>query len=975
LNIRIGALRGKIEGTFQGIISSLTEHRARTIEGARVISDSLEDLFRIFGYPSEVQKSRDRFFHEGKDAITELESLRQRRFSQSVDGSVGSTIAQLLEVYMSSLEAESLREAEKCVIEVFDRGIQLSEKELTKRVFKAESIDSAATTVMRETQEFINAKTSVALADAKFSFEILRLNHAKMDLSAGRVVRWISIGCKVTNMLGGIAATLGSLALANAWNPFGWAAGVASGVAAVGALVGLVFGFAGKKTASAAERKRLEARASGLSDLRESVRQTYAEIKSTVRKTLQESAQETLASLCKPLLLQAYTLIREKQVCDELIRAAETMSTNAKGRSPNSHSSASETDSHPAQGQEAALLLGEDWLGTPSDIEIKKAQDIWNAARPQFEALHANQERLLARFVHNVSEYDVQNWISHVHRFLEKDRFEPKLLADVCRIRNTSIPQISLMGDYNAGKTSFLRRLFFENRLQIPESLRVAGVPTTRSAESYDWGHLRFVDTPGFQSRNRRDTAVALQAAADSIGIFVFFLPNLLLGDDSALRKLLEGDPEAGVTSKRDRIVFVINRIDELGCDPLVSPKGFIALLHRKRIELSQALKSRLGVSVNPDEIICLSSDPFQSLFSGKTQELESDSRCWDGFAELVPALEKVSQKLEAKGNLIGHVDGILARLQRARARLSEVAHQKERELQDIEIGSFGRSLRSLENLRNAMSSELRTKIQLRLAELATNILKASNRQELMNRWQAIEDLSSDAELVSILNAWSIDTENQLEQWINQTGDELNRIFETQKWRNSTFRIHTQMECPAAEHGGRESLRTTIKVLKTTAGAATRETVLVVGKAIKFKFRPWQAVKIARFGAKATVVLAVVGNVLDVLTEIQEQRESREVERKRLKLRTELEILGESFVSKILDGDEEQPGLNPQLNEIQEKLKAERAQSETRCQKLRGQSFAISRKLKMYDELIRQGSRLLESRAEDFIDEKERRVG
>ena len=136
-------------------------------------------------------------------------------------------------------------------------------------------------------------------------------------------------------------------------------------------------------------------------------------------------------------------------------------------------------------------------------------------------------------------------WLAQVARELgdEPDLREP--LAELRRLAAEPRVRVVLCGDYNAGKSSLIKRLLVESGEVVPHKPARRCGPTTSSARTYEWEGALLVDTPGFQGE-RRDAGVAAHAAiADAAVVLYLFHVNLVIGD--------EGDLEAVLLATRAR--------------------------------------------------------------------------------------------------------------------------------------------------------------------------------------------------------------------------------------------------------------------------------------------------------------------------------------------------------------------------------------------------------------------------------------
>ena len=148
-----------------------------------------------------------------------------------------------------------------------------------------------------------------------------------------------------------------------------------------------------------------------------------------------------------------------------------------------------------------------------------------------------------------------------------------------------------MVGDYSAGKTSFIKRLLVDAGSPIPETLEVGANPTTDTPREYDWDGITLIDNPGFQSTDAAHGEKALRALSDASVVLYLFQPNLIIGDDDYVTTVVRGCKDRGVLPRQQHTFFVVNRSDELGVDPADDADAYRQLVERKKAELSLALR------------------------------------------------------------------------------------------------------------------------------------------------------------------------------------------------------------------------------------------------------------------------------------------------------------------------------------------------------------------------------------------------
>jgi len=258
--------------------------------------------------------------------------------------------------------------------------------------------------------------------------------------------------------------------------------------------------------------------------------------------------------------------------------------------------------------------LGEDWIADP--VGLTQAEGTAKGVRTTaydpgfFDRLFDGLKGIFEQVTEGLTPGSGGRWLDGALERCAGDPVALQALAELQEIAADGRPRIHLVGDYNAGKSSFIKRLLLDAGSEVPPSLEIRANPTTDRAREYDWDGVRLIDSPGFQSGEATHTEHALQIFPDASAVIYLFQPNLVLGDDSHLIKVLQGSRELGLVPKKERTFFVVNRSDELGIDPETDPKAYSQLAGRKKTELSLALGAR-GVQVDPGAVFCMASDPF----------------------------------------------------------------------------------------------------------------------------------------------------------------------------------------------------------------------------------------------------------------------------------------------------------------------------------------------------------------------------
>lgn len=206
----------------------------------------------------------------------------------------------------------------------------------------------------------------------------------------------------------------------------------------------------------------------------------------------------------------------------------------------------------------------------------------------------------------------------------------------------------AVVGPYDSGKSSILRRLAIDNGVTPPAWLSVSAREETFSSNSLALLGMEFIDTPGLGALSTEHASITRDAVerADAI---ILVLPPQLIGDTPELREILAGSmfhPD-GWSWPPGAVLYVISKFDEAGVDPDDDLEAFQELAERKRAELNE-LTLRDGFP-SPGRIHVVAPDPY-GLVGDASNATPADfepGRGWDGMDVLQAALERMPSRAD----------------------------------------------------------------------------------------------------------------------------------------------------------------------------------------------------------------------------------------------------------------------------------------------------------------------------------------
>lgn len=216
-------------------------------------------------------------------------------------------------------------------------------------------------------------------------------------------------------------------------------------------------------------------------------------------------------------------------------------------------------------------------------------------------------------------------------------------------------PVAAIFGAYDAGKSSLLKRLLFEDGASIPDDLTVSGRRETFSVDEADGATWTYRDSPGLAGGNSEHELKALDSL-DLADMLIWLLPPQLVTsrkdtfDAIATGARFAVGPEHVAAS----LMAVISRIDEAGIDAATNPEGFASLCARKQREFASLLAT-IGAVQPRWGTLPVSADPYQGVENAAPDaSIYAMGEGWDGVSELRAALENAANHADELRTLAG---------------------------------------------------------------------------------------------------------------------------------------------------------------------------------------------------------------------------------------------------------------------------------------------------------------------------------
>jgi molybdopterin-guanine dinucleotide biosynthesis protein len=442
-------------------------------------------------------------------------------------------------------------------------------------------------------------------------------------------------------------------------------------------------------------------------------------------------------------------------------------------------------------------------------------------------------------------------------------------------------PVFAVLGDYNSGKSSLVHRIMVDGGRRPDTAFDTRALPATTAASRYRFPGFDLLDTPGLQSGRDEHDATALEAVTEAALVLVVVNVNLLVGNTSPLEELLCGTEMTA--AKGGRIVFLINRCDELGADPLTAPDHFLKLQSDKR-EALRAAFAACRADVELDRIHCLSGDPFGLVGGVATAEpMDFDEhRLWDGVAALTSALFGLSDEQLADAASSAALDAAVTALKRHRHALHQVLTDGEKALSSLEslIAGLRDAIRDAVVVEGSLREDARRMVD-RHAVPAKSAVADLDRENAQKLKDIVESWWKTPQFEADLDRYRDDAARRLAEW---HGEHLPTIGS--EMRAAELEVTPELAAEFQAQGtawyeevaaGLGSIAEAVAPLAQALGK--RDAYYAVLKQFNYKFKPWGAVKGSAKVARAGLVLGAIASVVDIAgmaTDAQKAGQHRE---------------------------------------------------------------------------------------------------
>ncbi len=484
------------------------------------------------------------------------------------------------------------------------------------------------------------------------------------------------------------------------------------------------------------------------------------------------------------------------------------------------------------------------------------------------------------------------------------------------------------VGQYSAGKSTILTMLTGRSDIKIGEGI------TTQKVTQYDWNGIEVIDTPGIDTKLRPDHDALSYEAIASADLLVYVITNELFDPNLGARfrtVAVEKD-------KAGEMILVVNKMNRT-----------VGGNTREQQEIIKGGDGLVNVikPYSPENlhISFLDSESYVNALKESDPEIAEEYRKRSGYDEFIENLngfireKNISSKLTtALYQLDKQIDGALEQVK---------GEQKDIDVKALEE-NYRQQLHLLVDSRDDVRQEVASLFMDATSEIKNLGLQAADAIcEGCNEKEIEETLSDNVSRAqTIIEEVQDKAVSLLEKKLNDLNLAFVNLEDSEFSKGLKARLESRHEglpdnvkkvlsygSSAVKNAGSLVIKNAYNVksvgglrFSTFSGSNVHSIVKEAGKAIGYKFKPWQALKITRGVTVAAQVLSIFGVVLNIglqiAEDVQAEKNRKIMENNRVSIRGQfheaadgLEKFGRNFIKDVIDGN-----INPSIYEVKEKI-------------------------------------------------------
>ncbi|MYD62978.1 MAG: GTPase [Gemmatimonadetes bacterium] len=484
------------------------------------------------------------------------------------------------------------------------------------------------------------------------------------------------------------------------------------------------------------------------------------------------------------------------------------------------------------------------------------------------------------------------------------DAEEPIKVFDEEWNRERNILSVAFIGQYNAGKSTIISALTERYDITID-----ADIATNKTTE-YDWKGIKLIDTPGLWTERKEHDQITEDALRQA-DLLIFTLTYMLF-DKATVDHFKELAFKEGYQNK---ILLLINKINDEAGDA------------DNRIE---AYGDSIDIALKPHDARTFTQcyidarDYLDGIDEGD-QELIDESR-FNAFIEalnlFVERQGKMGQLETPVHILKAHIDLALQRLKHAKGeiavypeilnRITRQVNNSRRQLRSQVHVIIAELVASIARQGSQMAADVGTE-DANVSEAESNKAIAEAREHATKEIsQAIEEAMSDLQgevkeicTSDLTNAYFFsDFTHEEVSSPNLSDTEVATLH--RQWQSlSKIAEGVGVELAKLAQGPNAVGKGGLLAAGQVRGAPLQKIVLSAGKAFGMKFKPWQAVNVAKNIGNAAKFVGPANQVISVLFDIwqiqKEEEQSKLLSEAKLKVMAQFNEIGQKLKSEFED--------------------------------------------------------------------------
>ncbi|KKD38714.1 GTPase [Limnoraphis robusta] len=487
----------------------------------------------------------------------------------------------------------------------------------------------------------------------------------------------------------------------------------------------------------------------------------------------------------------------------------------------------------------------------------------------------------------------------------ELTEIRKKLREELKTYREQGAIGVAFVGQYSAGKSTIISALTGKRDIKIDADI------ATDKTSTYNWNGIQVLDTPGLFTE-RQDHDEITYDAIKKADLLVFCLTYMLF-DSVTVENFKKLAYEKGY---RWKMMLVINKMsDEAGEEE--------QKIANYRHSLAEALKP---YSLDEFPVCFIDAKDYCEGVDEKDDFLMEISR----FQTFIDSLNEFVNKRAALAKFDTPVRIALSCLEEAQLIFTRNSTNDSAFLEILNrLSRVVRKERSrirtkVQNIGLKMSSEISKEGYVLASAVGSEDIEILNKQAEINVQKHYEKAETD--LQSVINAAAEDIRQEVEQVFES---DLVKAFVTCLDKNqnvSAQNVKPGMNVEAIKSqinflgdiGTKAGVNITSSATRgflgtagqqgflrsmDVVGSGLHQTVLGVGKFVGFKFKPWQAVGIAKNLGNAAKflgpVMAIVSVGLDVMQALKESEQEQKMAECRQEITSEFQKIGKDLEAQI----------------------------------------------------------------------------